>query len=97
MAVSASWVCDLDLRGVSEALAAGKVTSVEATEAYLDRIARHDGVLRAYITVMGDAARARARAADAEQSGGRRRGHAARCHRSRRSAKSVPTAAFARR
>ena len=74
MAVSASWVCDLDLRGVSEALAAGKVTSVEATEAYLDRIARHDGVLRAYITVMGDAARARARAADAEQSGGRRRG-----------------------
>jgi aspartyl-tRNA(Asn)/glutamyl-tRNA(Gln) amidotransferase subunit A len=74
MAVSASWVCDLDLRGVSEALAAGKVTSVEATEAYLDRIARHDGVLRAYITVMGDAARARARTADAEQSGGRRRG-----------------------
>jgi len=74
MAVSASWICDLDLRGVSEALAAGKVTSVDATEAYLDRIARHDGVLRSYITVMGDAARARARAADAEQAGGRRRG-----------------------
>jgi len=75
MAVSASWVCDLDLRGVSEALAAGKVSSVDATEAYLDRIARHDGVLRSYITVMGEAARARARAADAEQSAGRRRGH----------------------
>jgi aspartyl-tRNA(Asn)/glutamyl-tRNA(Gln) amidotransferase subunit A len=75
MAVSAAWICDLDLRGVSEALAAGKVTSVEATEAYLDRIAHHDGVLRAYITVMGDAARAQARAADAEQSVGRRRGH----------------------
>ena len=74
MAVSASWVCDLDLRGVSEALAAGKVSSVDATEAYLDRIARHDGVLRSYITVMGEAARARARAADAVQSAGRRRG-----------------------
>ena len=74
MAVNGSWVCDLDLRGVSEALAAGKVTSVEATEAYLDRIARHDGVLRSYITVMGEAARARARAADAEQAAGRRRG-----------------------
>ena len=75
MAVSASWICDLDLRGVSEALAAGKVTSVDATEAYLDRIAKHDGVLRSYITVMGDAARTRARAADAEQAAGRRRGH----------------------
>ena len=75
MAVSASWICDLDLRGVSEALAAGKVTSLDATEAYLDRITRHDGVLRSYITVMGEAARARARAADAEQSAGRRRGH----------------------
>lgn len=67
-------VCDLDLRGVSEALARGEVTSVQATEAYLDRIERHDRVLRAYITVMADDALARAKAADAEQAQGRRRG-----------------------
>ena len=74
MAVTAGSLCDLDLAGVSEALAARRVSSVEATEAYLDRIARHDGVLQAYITVMRDAALARARAADAEQARGSRRG-----------------------
>ena len=36
MAVS---VADLDLRGVSEALARRELSSVEATEAYLGRIA----------------------------------------------------------
>jgi aspartyl-tRNA(Asn)/glutamyl-tRNA(Gln) amidotransferase subunit A len=74
MAVTAGSICDLDLAGVSEALAARRISSVEATEAYLERIARHDGVLQAYITVMRDAALSRARAADAEQSRGSRRG-----------------------
>ena len=74
MAVTAGGLCDLDLAGVSEALAARRVSSVEVTEAYLDRIAKHDGVLQAYITVMRDAALARARAADAEQARGSRRG-----------------------
>src|SRR5499426_773285 len=67
-------LCDLDLRGLSDAIARGEVTSVQATEAYLDRIERHDRVLRAYITVMADDALGRAKAADAEQAQGRRRG-----------------------
>jgi aspartyl-tRNA(Asn)/glutamyl-tRNA(Gln) amidotransferase subunit A len=67
-------VGDLDLRGVSEALGKGALSSGEATEAYLGRIAAHDGVLRSYITVTAEAARAQARAADAEIARGRRRG-----------------------
>jgi len=75
MAVTAgTTIGDLDLAGVSEALAARRISSVEVTEAYLERIARHDGVLRAYITVMRDDALARARAADLEQGRGTRRG-----------------------
>jgi len=72
--VSGEAICDLDLRGVADALHAGKVSSVEATEAYLGRIERHDGVLRAYITVMADRALEAARRADAELRQGRRRG-----------------------
>jgi aspartyl-tRNA(Asn)/glutamyl-tRNA(Gln) amidotransferase subunit A len=71
MAVS---VADLDLRGVSDALAARELTSVEATEAYLRRIAEHDTLLRSYITVTGDMALAQAKEADAEIARGRRRG-----------------------
>jgi aspartyl-tRNA(Asn)/glutamyl-tRNA(Gln) amidotransferase subunit A len=67
-------VGDLDLRGVSEALARRDLTSVQATEEYLGRIQAHDGVLRSYITVMADQALARAKAADAEAERGRRRG-----------------------
>lgn len=67
-------VCDLDLRGVSDAIAQGKLSSLEATDAYLARIERDDALLRAYITVLADAARARARAMDDEQARGDRRG-----------------------
>lgn len=67
-------VADLDLRGVSEALARRDVTSVQAAEEYLGRIQQHDRVLRSYITVMADHALARAKAADAETERGRRRG-----------------------
>jgi Asp-tRNA(Asn)/Glu-tRNA(Gln) amidotransferase A subunit family amidase len=67
-------VADLDLHGVSDALARRDVTSVQATEEYLGRIERHDRVLRSYITVMADQALARAKAADAESERGRRRG-----------------------
>ena len=72
--MSGEAICDLDLRGVADAIHAGKVSSVEATEAYLRRIERHDGVLRAYITVMTDRALAAARRADAELRAGQRRG-----------------------
>jgi aspartyl-tRNA(Asn)/glutamyl-tRNA(Gln) amidotransferase subunit A len=71
--VSADTLCDLDLTGLSAAIHSGKTSSVEATEAYLGRIARHDGVLKAYITVMGDRALAQARTADAELRRGARR------------------------
>jgi len=67
-------VADLDLRGVSEALGRRELSSVEATEAYLERIAAHDPVLRAYITVTGDMALAQAKEADAESGRGARRG-----------------------
>src|SRR5882724_7581049 len=67
-------VADLDLRGVSEGLGKRELSSVEATEAYLRRIATHDPVLRAYITVTGDAALAQAKDADAEIARGKRRG-----------------------
>ena len=72
--MSADAICDLDLSGVSEAIHTGKTSSVEATEAYLRRIERHDGALKAYITVMADRALAQARAADAELGRGARRG-----------------------
>src|SRR5437870_3230448 len=67
-------VADLDLRGVSEGLGRRDLSSVEATEAYLRRIATHDGVLRAYLTVTGATALAQAKEADAEIGRGRRRG-----------------------
>src|SRR5205085_5885086 len=72
--VTADPICDLDLRGIGEAIHAGKLSSVEATEAYLRRIERHDGVLRAYITVMAERALAAAKRADAERQQDRRRG-----------------------
>ena len=65
---------DLDLRGVSDGLARRELSSVDATEAYLARIAEHDPVLRSYITVTADMALAQAKDADAEIARGRRRG-----------------------
>jgi aspartyl-tRNA(Asn)/glutamyl-tRNA(Gln) amidotransferase subunit A len=65
---------DLDLKGVSEALQARRISSVEATEAYLRRIEQHDGVLQAYITVTPERALEQARSADAEIARGERRG-----------------------
>ena len=74
MAVSTDALCDLDLKGVSDAIAAGKISSLEATDAYLRRIEKYDGVLQSYITVMADAARARAAAADSAGQRRERRG-----------------------
>jgi aspartyl-tRNA(Asn)/glutamyl-tRNA(Gln) amidotransferase subunit A len=67
-------VTDLTLAELAAAIAAGKVSALEATEACLTRIARLDGRLHAFITVDADGARARARALDADLAAGRRRG-----------------------
>jgi amidase len=42
----------------ADAVRAGKVSPVELVELYLDRIERHDGELRSYITVRAEGARA---------------------------------------
>ena len=53
---------------------AGRISSVELVQAYLDRIGRYDGVLRAYITVCGEQALERARQAEREIRAGDYRG-----------------------
>jgi aspartyl-tRNA(Asn)/glutamyl-tRNA(Gln) amidotransferase subunit A len=68
---------DLTFTSVSElaqAIRAGKVGPVEATRAYLDRIARLDPTLHAYITVDADGALAAAAVLEREAAAGAWRG-----------------------
>jgi aspartyl-tRNA(Asn)/glutamyl-tRNA(Gln) amidotransferase subunit A len=68
---------DLTTLGIAEAgrlMARGDLTSSALTEAFLGRIAAIDRKIASYITVTADLARAAARQADAEMSGGLRRG-----------------------
>jgi aspartyl-tRNA(Asn)/glutamyl-tRNA(Gln) amidotransferase subunit A len=58
------------ITGIARALAKGEYSSVELTRAYLERIAAHNGVLNAYITVTGERALAQAAAADARRAQG---------------------------
>jgi len=67
-------VTDLTLTELAAAIAAGKISAAEATQACLDRIARLDSRLRTFITLDGAGALARARALDADLAAGRRRG-----------------------
>ena len=62
------------LVALAAAIRAKKISAVEATQAYLDRIARVDGSLRSFITVDAEGARAAARALDADAAAGRWRG-----------------------
>jgi aspartyl-tRNA(Asn)/glutamyl-tRNA(Gln) amidotransferase subunit A len=55
---------------ISAALAAGDISSVEITQAYLDRIATLNGELNAFITVCEDSALLAARAADDARANG---------------------------
>jgi aspartyl-tRNA(Asn)/glutamyl-tRNA(Gln) amidotransferase subunit A len=61
---------DLDAAELGRRLAAGEVSSVELTSAYLDRIEAEDGAVGAYLHVDGGAARQRAAAVDAARAGG---------------------------
>ena len=56
------------------AIAAGSLSPVALTEAYLDRIAALDGALHSYVLVLRDQAMMAARAAEAENRAGRSRG-----------------------
>jgi aspartyl-tRNA(Asn)/glutamyl-tRNA(Gln) amidotransferase subunit A len=60
----------LDATELGRRLAAGELSSVELTRAYLDRIAAADGVLGAYLHVDPDAAVARAGEIDAARAAG---------------------------
>jgi aspartyl-tRNA(Asn)/glutamyl-tRNA(Gln) amidotransferase subunit A len=67
-------VTDLTLIELAAAIAARKISAVEATGACLARIGRLDGRLRAFITLDAEGALARARALDADLAAGRRHG-----------------------
>jgi len=58
------------LTETADAIAAGRTTSRDVTEACLDRIARLGGTLNCFVDVDGDGARAAADAADKRQRGG---------------------------
>ncbi len=64
----------LDIRQASEQLGSRDITSAALTDAYLDRVARLDGDINAYVTVTADLARRQAAEADARAARGERLG-----------------------
>lgn len=60
----------LSAADLAEKLTAGEVSSVEATQAHLDRIADVDGAVHAFLQVSGDAALATAADVDARRAAG---------------------------
>src|ERR1700693_2283258 len=67
-------ILDLDVAVLSEHLRSKKISPVDVTKAYLDRIARVDEKIRAYITVTADDALASAKNAESEITSGNWRG-----------------------
>src|SRR5205823_12533092 len=67
-------VCDLEISAVAPLLRERRLSPVELTDAYLDRIQRLDPSLNSYIRVMPDQARAAARQAEREIADGGWRG-----------------------
>ena len=61
---------ELDVSALSQALAAKKISSVELTRLYLDRIARHNSIINAFITVDPERSLAQAKAADEQRAAG---------------------------
>ncbi|MCA1533528.1 AtzE family amidohydrolase [Bradyrhizobium sp. NBAIM03] len=56
---------------IASAVAGRKMSALDATEAALARIARHDGILNSFTDVTAERARAKARAIDADLAAGR--------------------------
>ncbi len=67
-------LCWLSLGAASELIASGALSPVELTAAVLERIARLDPTLHAFLAVLPERALAAARAAETEIAAGRRRG-----------------------
>ncbi|HVN27489.1 MAG TPA: amidase, partial [Candidatus Binataceae bacterium] len=67
-------ILDLDVAALAEHLRAKKLSPVEVAQAYLDRIARVDDKIRAYITVTADEALGAAKQAEKEIVAGNWRG-----------------------
>lgn len=64
-------IVGLGVRGLARALARGSISSVEATQAYLDRIAIHDADLNSYLSVRPDVALDLAKASDKRRAKGK--------------------------
>jgi len=56
---------------IAKAVAGGKMSALDATEAALARIEQHDGILNSFTDVTADRARAKARAIDADIAAGK--------------------------
>ncbi|MEI7430356.1 MAG: Asp-tRNA(Asn)/Glu-tRNA(Gln) amidotransferase subunit GatA [Betaproteobacteria bacterium] len=61
---------ELNVSALSQALAAKKISSVELTQLYLDRIAKHNPEINAFITVDPERSLAQAKAADEQRAAG---------------------------
>ena len=66
--------CFLSVAEAASLIATKRLSPVELTRAYLDRIERFNGILHAYVRVLHDDALAAARTAEAEITAGRYRG-----------------------
>jgi len=67
---SSSEIALLPATELAARLRAGELSAVDAVEAYLARIERHDPAIGAYVCVLADEARSRAREADAARAAG---------------------------
>ena len=68
--MAADDLCALTIHGLTAAMDRGETRSVEATQAYLDRISRIDPAINSYVTVDGDGALKSAAEADARRAKG---------------------------
>jgi Asp-tRNA(Asn)/Glu-tRNA(Gln) amidotransferase A subunit family amidase len=64
----------LSAQQIAQAVTGGKLSALEATEAALARIAKHDPVLNSFTDIAADRAREKARAVDAAIAAGQKVG-----------------------